>query len=288
MKKETRVYKVTDQLSLEADVYYRGSRSPVLLYIHSGALIFGSRRWFPAEQIEYYFRAGFSIVNIDYRLAPETGFEHVVEDVRDALEWVRTAAIERYDFDTGRIAVMGSSAGGYLSLLLGTMDWKPRAIVSFYGYGDILGEWYAAPSEHYRKRNIVSKEEAYRSVGDRELTDGQMGRLPFYIYCRQHGVWVREVTGCEPVVDRQRLLPYNPIDQVTSAFPPTLFLHGDRDTDVPFEQSVLMHDRLKAHGVPTELIRMEGADHVFDERFDDPAVQEALHSVVRFLQVYLR
>jgi len=83
--KETRVYKQANNCSISADIYYQGADSPVIIYIHGGALIFGTRTWLPLEQIEYFTSSGFSIVNIDYRLAPETEFEFIIEDIKDAI-----------------------------------------------------------------------------------------------------------------------------------------------------------------------------------------------------------
>lgn len=285
--KDTKIFKKADNCSISADIYYQGSNSPVIIYIHGGALIFGTREWLPLEQIEYFRRSGFSIVNIDYRLAPETKFEEIIEDIKDALNWVRTKAIEWYDFDLNHIAVMGSSAGGYLSLLLGTMDIRPKAIVSLYGYGDILGQWYSEPSEHYCQRPIINKKTAYEYIGDKELTNGQWERFNFYLYCRQHGVWIKEVTGIDGMNDSTALTKYNPIHNITSEFPPTLFLHGNQDTDVPYEQSVIMCEKLMENGVEAKLITLDGADHAFDQNFHDPSVQSAFKEIVDFLRAHL-
>lgn len=285
--KDTKIYKYVNNCAINADIYFKGKCSPIIIYIHSGALIFGTRTWLPSEQIDYFFQAGYSIVNIDYRLAPETKFEQIIEDIKDAIEWVRTKATEWYDFDTTRIAIIGGSAGAYLSLLLGTMDFKPKAIISFYGYGDILGDWYSNPSEHYCQRPIVSKQNAYQYVGDREITNGQWDRINFYVYCRQYGVWIQEVTGYDQIKDRNKLVQFNPIDNITIDYPPTLFLHGDQDTDVPYEQSVIMYNKLKKIGIETKLITIEGADHVFDQNFQDPRVQNAFKIVIDFLNTHL-
>lgn len=285
--KDTRIFKKTDNCSISADIYYQGSQSPVIIYIHGGALIFGTREWLSLDQIEYFRRSGFSIVNIDYRLAPETNFEEIIEDIKDALNWVRTKAMEWYDFDSNNIAVMGSSAGGYLSLLIGTMDIRPKAIISFYGYGDILGKWYSEPSEYYCQRPILNKETAYEYIGDRELTNGQWERFNFYLYCRQHGVWIKEVTGINGINGTPELTKYNPIHNITSEFPPTLLLHGNQDTDVPFEQSVIMYEKLKENGVEAKLIIVDGADHAFDQNFHHPSVQSAFKEIVDFLRSHL-
>jgi len=285
--KDTRIYKQAGNCPISADVYYQGTASPVIIYIHSGALIFGTREWLPAEQIEYFVNSGFSIVNIDYRLAPETKFELIIEDIKDAIKWVKNKATEWYDFDTDNIAIMGSSAGGYLSLLTGTMDIKPKAIVSLYGYGDILGGWYAQPSEFYCKKPIINREEAIKYIGKNEITNGEWNRFNFYIYCRQHGVWVQEVTKMDPVKDLNLLKKYNVIDNIGKDYPPAMFLHGNQDTDVPYEQSVMMHEKLKEAGVVTELITIENADHVFDQNFNDMQVQKAFSDIVKFLKKYL-
>ncbi|WP_152393104.1 alpha/beta hydrolase [Paenibacillus guangzhouensis] len=285
--KETRVYKQVGHCSINADIYYQGPDSPIILYIHGGALIFGTREWLPLEQIEFFTRAGFSMVNIDYRLAPETGFECIIEDIRDAVDWIRTKSTAWYDFDVENIAIMGSSAGGYLSLLAGAMGITPKAIVSFYGYGDILGEWYAQPSEYYCKKPMINRESALKHIGDKEITTGNWDRFDFYLYCRQQGVWIQEITRMDRTNDFSRLMEFNPIHHVTTDYPPTILLHGDQDTDVPYEQSLLMYEKLKEKGVDTKLITMEGADHVFDHQFEDPTVQRAFNEILEFLKTYM-
>jgi len=285
--KETRIYKQIGNCSISADIYYQGSNSPIIMYIHSGALIFGTREWLPMEQIEYFTNAGFSLVNIDYRLAPETKFESIIEDIKDAIEWVKTKAIQWYDFDVNNIAVMGGSAGGYLSLLTGTMEIKPNAIISLYGYGDILGDWYAKPSEFYCKKPIIKREKALEYLGNHEITNGEWNRFNFYVYCRQNGVWVQEVTKMNTVLDIKLLKQYNTIDNIKSNYPPTLFLHGDQDTDVPYEQSVIMYKKLKETGIETELITIKDADHVFDQNFNDLQVQRAFEKIINFLKKHL-
>jgi dipeptidyl aminopeptidase/acylaminoacyl peptidase len=60
------------------------------------------------------------------------------------------------------------------------------------------------------------------------------------------------------------------------------------DTDVPFEQSVMMAAELKRHGVEHRLIRIEGGPHGFDSKTEDPQVSAAFREVLAFLRGHLQ
>ena len=98
------------------------------------------------SQAEKYLNAGYTIISIDYRLAPHTKLQQIIEDLEDAYRWVRADGPKLFRIDPNRIAVVGHSAGGYLALMAGfVLKPRPKALVSFYGYGDIAGEWYRRP-----------------------------------------------------------------------------------------------------------------------------------------------
>lgn len=93
--KTTYVYKTVAHHPLKADVYrpHDARRHPVIFWLHGGALIFGDRTHIRAVQVERYVKAGFVVVSIDYRLAPETKLPEILEDVRDAYLWVRKSVV---------------------------------------------------------------------------------------------------------------------------------------------------------------------------------------------------
>jgi len=297
---ETYVYKRVGELEIKADVYRNPGDDirPVIFWIHGGALIMGSRTGLPpANQFKEYLNAGYVIVSIDYRLAPETKLKGIIEDVEDAYAWVRKSGPTLFAIDADRIAVMGMSAGGYLTLTSGfRLNPTPTALVSFYGYGDITGAWYSQPYTFYRENSpLVSKEDAFKSVTGSAIagTDGlsetnARGRGDFYMYCRQNGLWPNEVSGHDFAKEPEWFLAFEARHNVTQDYPPTMLLHGEVDTDVVFEQSVLMAEELKRHGVEYEFLSEPHWGHGFDHKENDPTVQDAHRRVLNFLEKHLK
>jgi acetyl esterase/lipase len=167
---------------------------------------------------------------------------------------------------------------------------RPQALIAFYGYGDVDGEWYAKPHEIYRKtRPLFTKEEAHQAIGTKETTNGGVkGRGNFYTYCRQNGVWPQEVVGYDPRKQPRQFDRFCPIRNVTKDYPPTLLLHGDNDIDVPHQQSVAMAAELKRRGVVHEFISILGGGHGFDSKgMQDATVSAAFDQVGRFLKKHV-
>lgn len=284
----TLVYKQVNGCSIKADIFLPANENPpVVLFFHGGALISGTRKYLLGYQQRWLNRAGFAVAAFDYRLAPETKLPEIITDIQDALRWAKQDGASAFGFDGERMAVMGSSAGGYLSLMTGAFDVKPDAIVSLYGYGDLLGEWYTTPSAYYCSRKPISREEAESTVGGREKSTGGGSRYTYYFYCRQHGIWPENVIGLHPEADREKILRYCPIYNIGPDYPPALLLHGDLDNDVPYEQSVQMAAALEEKGIENHLITMQGAGHGFDGDGRKADVRRAFGQVVEFLQAHL-
>ncbi len=283
--KATYTFKTVGDCEIQADVYAGagpGAR-PVIVWLHGGALMFGNRGMIQPAQLERYVDAGYTVVAVDYRLAPETKLPNILVDVQDAIAWARGEGPRLFAIDPDRLAVIGHSAGGYLALLAGcSVRPRPQALVAFYGYGDVVGPWYSAPSPFYCRQPPVSEEEARSVVGVREVSgsprrdsvafDATRDRSRFYLYCRQQGCWLPAATGFDPREELDSLLPFCPVRHVAADYPPTLLLHGDEDTDVPYEQSVMMAHALASANVPHRLLTIPHGEHGFDARFADPAV----------------
>jgi len=173
-------------------------------------------------------------------------------------------------------------------MMTGMMAPRPKGLVSYWGYGDVDGEWYTRPSEHYRKAGLISKEEAYEGMTQQVVaseTKGQgLDRGRLYHYYRQNGLWTKEVTGIDPAVEKGRLDAYCPVRNITESYPPMMMIHGTGDTDVPCEKSVEMAEQLRKHKVRCELVLVEGAGHVLYEGAKKEEVERARGRAREFIR----
>jgi len=282
----TYTYKTVGILEIKADVFRPDDKRqrPVLMWIHGGGLIRGYRMDVNAQIKAEFLNAGYAIVSIDYRLAPETKLPQIIEDLRDAYTWLHDKGPELFHVDTSRIAVVGDSAGGYLTLMTGLcVKPRPAVLVALWGYGDITGDWYTRPSAFYRSHYpLISKEDAWKTVTGPPLTNrsfSDKGSRRFYLYCRQQGLWTTNISGFDSSTQDRLLKPYCPARNVTKEYPPTLLVHGTDDTDVPHGQSVQMDQELTRAGVEHQFVSVPHAGH--DVSGGDPQQVAAAYTAAR-------
>lgn len=265
--KTTHVYKTVGDVKIEADVYRPEGTEvrPVVVWLHGGALIVGSRSQVPGQILELCTRERFVLLSFDYRLAPEVKLPEIAADLQDAFRWLREDGPKLYGADPDRIVVTGGSAGGFLTMLSGAIVTpRPTALVAYWGYGDIDGEWTRTQSSHHGAP--VPRDEALAAVGKRVLTNTDdpaegKSRGGYYRHLRQTGGWSFGVTGIDAVKQPGELNRFCPVKLITRDYPPILMIHGTEDTDVPFACSANMARELTTHGVRHELLTIEGAEH---------------------------
>jgi acetyl esterase/lipase len=234
---------------------------------------------------------GCAVVSVDYRLAPETKLPDIISDIEEAFRWLAGDGAKQFHLDPKRIVVAGESAGGYLTLVTGyRVRPKPKALVALYGFGDLVGDWSSKPNPYpsYNLRKI-SREEAESQtdgtiISESDARKGDGGLI--YMYYRQNGLWPEEVSGFPRSTVADNITPFEPIRNVTRDWPPTLLIHGTRDTDVPYEQSELMAKKFKQKGVPFTLIPIDHGEHGF-EGGDPQKIGEAYRAVEKFIKEHL-
>jgi acetyl esterase/lipase len=291
---ETHIYKKTPDCRIHLDIHKAPtseSPAPAIFWIHGGALIGGSRDRNEDDTARYTNR-GYTVFSIDYRLAPETKLPDIISDVQNALTWVRERGPEVAGIDPDRVATIGHSAGGYLALMTGTFPRPPKALVSFYGYGDLVGSWYSKPDPFYCRQPMVTEKDARKNFSGPPVTrpNERPGGGQFYLYCRQQGIWPNEVGGRDPETDPGFFAPYCPEQNVSDTYPPTMLLHGTDDTDVPYDLSVRMAAALKAGKIEHQLVTIQDGGHGFERgngQADPDAITTACDGVIDFLDAHV-
>src|SRR5262249_14843416 len=137
----------------------------------------------------------------------------------------------------------------------------PRVLLSLWGYGEILSDWATQASPHPRHHpREITKEEFERQLGGPVVSDSRLRNTngtTIYLYGRKTGEWGESIAGVDPRREPEKIKPYLPLYNVGEKYPPTAFIHGTADTDVPYEQSQNMMRELEKHSVPFQLHAIE-------------------------------
>lgn len=236
---------------------------PVVVSIHGGSWTGGTRD----EGVAILqLSRGYAVANIDYRLAPQWTFPAQIEDCKTAIRWLR-ANSAKYWLDSRAIGVIGLSAGGQLAALLGTSGGVAALEGSDLGNAGYSSEVQAVVDYFGPTDLLQIKSEALACIpGDPEDPNE-----PPSLYL-----------GC-PILECQgKAEEANPITYVTPDDPPFLILHGTGDCLVPWQQSQLLDDALRAAGVDSTLILVPGAQHA------DPIFLLYQDAVNQFLDEHLK
>ena len=234
-------YCIADGFELKMDVYSPPGKSatlmPALLYVHGGGWTEGSKSWVDrilssAELME----RGYVVAAIDYRLAPEYRWPAQIEDVKCAVRYLRANA-STYGIDPDRIGVWGESAGGHLVSMLGLAG----PDVGFEGTGGY-------PDVSSRVQAVIDM------FGPTDFTVFDV-EDPYYALMS----WF--LMGAK--ADKAMVERISPVTYASKDDPPFLIFHGDKDPLVSPSHSRTLYERLRAAGVPVDLVMVENAGHVF-------------------------
>ncbi len=129
------VYSPSARLALDAFVPRTSRPVPAVIVVHGGGWEAGDKVTYVTPLFEPLTRAGLAWFSINYRLTP--AFEHVdqLEDVRQAIRFVRTEHA-RFNIDATRIVLLGESASGQMATQVAAEDGGVAGVISFYGVYD--------------------------------------------------------------------------------------------------------------------------------------------------------
>ena len=205
--------------------------SPVIINIHGGGWSGGSKD--TQGGFSSYFKAGFAVANIAYRLSGQATAPAAVEDTRCALIFLIKNA-KSLNIDVNRIIIMGGSAGGHLALMGGLLANDSRFDTNCPGVKNIK---VAAIIDKY---GIVD-------VGDKRYGKFRSGSEKKWL-----GEKLNDQTFIESV---------SPIYQLKKNSPPIFIVHGDSDPTVPIQQSIDLKKKLDDLAIKNEFMIIPGGLH---------------------------
>jgi acetyl esterase/lipase len=249
----------------------------------AGVIVVISGGWYSGhERINDWFHfmqplldRGYTVFAVVHGSNPKFSIPEILEDMHRAVRFIRHSAKD-YHIDPDRLGITGGSAGGHLSLMQGCggKDGDPKAadpvdressrvqaVAAFCPPTDFLN--WGEPGKHMLGTHPVVPVKGafqFRRLDPKtnsfvEITDEKE----------------REEIGKK----------ISPINNVAKDNPPTLIVHGDKDTLVPLQQARDMAEKLKGAGVTAELIVKEGGGH------NGTLVKDHMRKVIEWFDKYL-
>lgn len=248
------VYTKVNDWEGRADLYISPNASkptPILINIHGGGWRSGVKE--TQGGFSSYFKAGFAVANMEYRLSGQATAPAAVEDTRCMLIYLIKNA-KALNIDPNKIIIMGGSAGGHLALMGGLLandhrfdtncpgveNVKVAAIIDKYGIADVW-DWTYGPEHKSSSPKLW--------LGDK-------------------------------VNDENFIKSVSPIFYVTKNSPPIFIVHGDSDPTVPYQQSVDLYKKLQDLGVKSQFMTVEGGLH---GKFDKEKNSEINIAILQFI-----
>lgn len=195
---------------------------PLIIWLCGGSFTEVDRNiWMP--ELVYFAKQGFAVAAVDYSVIQLTRYPDQLVDIKEAIRYIRAHAKE-FHIDPDRIAIMGESAGGYLSILAG----------------------------------ITGKETEYDN-GTYSQYSSEVQAVVAWYPCVEMEWLVPDRKSVNMAEDVEN---YPNLSEIVKAdMPPCLLLHGTEDSLVPAEHSEVLYKALLDKGNDADLYLVEGANH---------------------------
>lgn len=266
---KTVTYATVDGVPLGLDVYVPDGSAPgtkvptpAVLVVHGGGWSAGEKG--DASLFSQFLAGhGYTVFDVQYRLAPQPNWKTATGDVKCAVGWVKQhASGPDWNVDPKQLTLLGRSAGGHLALLTAYTPGDPKlpascdapdttveSVIDLYGPADL--KWGYDHPANFRAYDIPGK-----LIG---------------------------FTGGTPSTAGDLYTQLSPAARATAGAPRTLIIHGGRDQLVAFHTSELLADKLRELNVPCETLFIPFAQHGFDFIHGGFSEQITEQVVLRFL-----
>ncbi len=231
---------------------------PGVVLIHGGGFSGGNRQSYLPLAI-HLAQNGYVAATVSYRLTPHYQFPLPLHDVKSAVRFLRANAA-KYNLDPAHMGAIGTSAGATWAQFLAVS----RNVPSLEGKGPHLDQSSSVDCavSFYGRSDLRRSYEGSRNAAEAvpPLVGGD----------RQHALDAH--------------LRASPLNWINPDSAPILAIHGTRDQNVPYEQSLFLIERLKSVGVDAELETIAEGAHGFKGADEERAIARTLDFLNRKLK----
>lgn len=279
------VYGMVSGLALLADVHRPAQPNGIAIIAIHGTGWYQAMRYdaIPLKErrevVEHAARfaaAGYTVFVINHRSAPRFRFPDPVDDAQRAVRFIRAHKAD-YGLTSDRVGAWGSSSGGHLVEMLGTLDGAGRAddldaVNRQSAKVDAVVALFA-PSDLPTAYPATSRPGTYSALMGFAYQDPA---LP---------------GGARP--DDVEIVAYraaSPVTHVNAGDAPMLLFHGDLDEIAPIQQSELMEATLKKAGVEVRFTRVPGGKHGANFQFPagDARAPDEIGAAIAWFDAHLK
>lgn len=213
--------------------------------------------WFSSKQAsvgfapvvaQYFVDRGYTVFAVIHGSQPKFIIPEIVEDMHRAVRFIRHNA-KTYGINPDKLGVMGGSAGGHLSLTLGTQGGRGKADAS--DAVDRESSAVQAVACFFPPTDFLN----YGKAGENAVGVGTLINFKPAFGPRSDTAEGRQKYGRE----------ISPFYFVTSNLPPTLIVHGNADKLVPIQQAEAFVQRAREVGATASLITRQDKGHGWKE-----------------------
>lgn len=211
------------------DLYGSTQNNKFVLYLHGGGLVYGSKNDLPSDLRDRFLQRGYSVLALDYRLAPNSSLAEILDDLATSVELLCKTILKEKSY-----GICGRSAGSFLMLQLTKRlqekNQAPDFLVNFYGYTDLT---FINQERTLLPQKISSKQIEGIELDEPIWDDPFMSRYLLYHYA----------------VQQQLLLSFYGVDsldefaiskEILQSFPKTFSSASSSDEEIPFRYSKMI------------------------------------------------
>jgi acetyl esterase/lipase len=271
------------------------------IYMHGSAWTFLDKDFGTRPLFRHLAGQGHVIMDVAYRLCPDTDWRGMLDDVQHAVAWMKANG-HSYGVRPDRIVLAGGSAGAHLALLaayaadepemaaadLNGVDLSVCGVVSFYGPTDLTMAADRESAGSVLGSIVGAGQRVDKRFGDRiERSAGLKVQMPAHWdpdRSTRENI-MRSLLGGSPEEKPEAFRLASPITHVSPSSPPTLLLYGAHDSLVPASDAGRLAARLRESSVPVVSVVYPMTEHAFDIVLPQvsPAAQAAFYETERFL-----